>query len=255
MSQESRQTEKPENEVERPSYTLQPSAGSMNIYYSPQDDERLGDLREPEIFETEHHVYTAPFKYRNVKVDGWSEYGSKGVEILADVGSITIEEEEPIISVTVVGSGCSGSNYNIVEWWAPGEKLRDNKTRAKQLIKRQRIDNLKGQHDAWIQRALIQDPPEFKTLEEARSYIKRIQKAVYNMTSGYFVPGSLMSGLYENTAHFRIGDTSQSLHTPHRVVIRGGGLDYEDPGMMFSPSRARYPADYAFRLVDIVVRK
>lgn len=225
---------------------------SIKVYHSPQDDDRLGELGEVEVFETEHHVYTAPFRYKNVKMDGWLEVGTaKGVELLADVGNITIVEEKPIISVTVVGSGCSGRNYNIVEWWGPGEKLRESKGRAPQLIKRQRIDNLKGQHDAFVQHALTQEPPEFESVEEAREYIRKIQEWVYNMTSGYYMPGSLMSGLYENTAYFRIGDTSRSEHTAYQVVIRGGGLDYEDPGTKI----ARYPADYTFRLIDVVVKK
>ena len=123
------------------------------------------------------------------------------------------------------------------------------------MVKRQRVGNLPGQHNAWVQRAFSQEPPDFKSLEEAVEFIKRIQDIVYNMTSGYYMPGSLMSGLYENTAYFRIGDTSSSQHTSHKVVIRGGGLDYEDPGDMFSDGRARYPADYTFRLVDLVLKK
>ena len=104
---------------------------------------------------------------------------------------------------------------------------------------------------AWIQTALTEEPPEFETAEEGRDYIKRIQKIFHSMTSGYSVPGSVMSGLYENTAYFRIGDTSRPENTVTKVVIRGGGLDYEDPGTKV----ARYPADYTFRLIDLVVRK
>ena len=102
-----------------------------------------------------------------------------------------------------------------------------------------------------MQRALTEEAPEFETADEAREYIKKIQEIFYNMTSGYSVPGSVMSGLYENTAYFRIGDTSRPENTATKVVIRGGGLDYEDPGRKI----ARYPADYTFRLIDLVVRK
>ena len=230
-------------------YTIFPEK-ERPLYSS--EDERLGDLQEVEVFETEHHVYRVPFRYRNVKVENWLEYSEKGIEVAADIGSITIVEEQPIVSVTVVGSGCSGRNYNIVEWWGPGESLdRVTKTRARQLIKRQRIDNLNGQHNAWVQSALTQAPPEFGSVEEATEFIGRIQRKVYKMTSGWYMPGSLMSGLYENTAYFRIGDTSSPELTPYEIVVRGGGLDYEDPGTRI----ARYPADYAFRLINVLVKK
>jgi hypothetical protein len=239
---------------ERGKWTLVPQVESWTsrTYYSPKDDDKLGEMREPEVFETEHHVYTSPFRYRNVKVDAWVEIGKgKGIEMLADRGTITIEEDKPIISVTVVGSGCSGNNYNIVEWWGPGEKLTDPTTRAPQLIKRQRIGNLQGQHDAFIQRALSFGKPQFKTIEEANAYIKNMQDKIYKMTSGFYMPGSLMTGLYENTAYFRIGDTSRPEHTAYKIVISGGGLDYEDPG----DNIARYPAEYTFRLIDVLVKK
>ena len=123
--------------------------------------------------------------------------------------------------------------------------------RPPRLIKRQRVDNLKGQHLAFLQRALAQELPDFESLEEANAFLRRIQRIVHGMTSNYTTPGSIMSGLYENTAVFRIGDTSRPELTPHRVVIRGGGLDNEDP----FDARNRYPADYTFRLIDVVVKK
>ncbi len=232
-----------------PGYTLYPKE---QLPTHQADEQMLGHEREVEVFELEHHVYSSPFRYKNVKVENWLEYGSKGIEMPADIGCITIDEKRPIISVTVVGSGCSGRNYNIVEWWGPGEGItRMRHAKDKQLIKRQRIDNLSGQHNAWIQTALTQEPPDFKSVEEAKDYLRRIQKTVYNMTTGYMAPGSLMTGLYENTAYFRIGDTSRPELTPYRVLIRGGGLDYEDPGTKIS----RYPAEYTFRLIDIAVKK
>ena len=254
MSGEKNQMKGTEVECKAGSYTIFPETF---YFYSSKDIDR-GELRKPEVFETEHHVYTVPFLYENVKVEGWSEYSDKGIEVAADRGSITIVEDKPIISVGIVGSGCTGANYNIVEWWGSGEelsKLSKMSKKANQLVKRQRIDNLKGQHNAWVHTALSQEPPEFKSVEEAKEHIKRIQKIVYNMTSGYYMPGSLISGLYENTAYFRIGDTTRSEHTAYKVVIRGGGLDYEDPGDMCSDGRSRYPADYCFRLIDLVVKK
>jgi len=258
-------------EKEVPPYTLGFPSKGLHLYTS-KDEDRLGKVQQVETFETEHHLYKTPFRYKNVKVENWLEYGEVGIEMAADIGTITIVEEKPIVSVTIVGSGCSGKNYNIVEWWGPGESITRMKVKDSQdpdwilwkdgtyvfpyqRIKRQRIDNLKGQHNAWTQSALTQEPPKFKSVEEATTFIKRLQTIVYNMTSGYYMPGSLMTGLYENTAYFRIGDMTDPEDIPYKVVIRGGGLDYEDPGTMFTPSIARYPADYAFRLIDIVVKK
>lgn len=237
------------------SYTLPPQGEFAAEWRShPDGDELLGPVRQPEIYETEHHVYSAPFRYDNVKLRYWSENHTKGHEFLADLGSITIEEKQPIVEVIVVGSGCSANNYNIVEWWNEGETIRNCRS---QLMKRQRVDNLQGQHPAWIQKALAQELPDFQTLGEAKDFLEKIQRYVHGMTSNYTMPGSLMSGLYENTVHFRIGDTSREDLTVHKVVIRGGGLDYEDPfGAEWNDGdRNRYPADYVFRLIDVVVKK
>ncbi|MFH0962451.1 MAG: hypothetical protein V2A58_00405 [Planctomycetota bacterium] len=249
MAKKNSKVEKREDEGH--GYTIGPAEGTMPVYWAPADEDKLGEVREAEVFETEHHAYSCPFRYKNVVVQGWCEFGEKGIEILADRGSITIEERTPIVSVTVVGSGCSGRNYNIVEWWGPGEGLRSEKTMHTQLVKRQRIDNLNGQHPAFTQAALTGAMPDFKTVEEAKAHIRTIQEWVYNMTSGCTMPGSLMSGLFENTAYFRIGDTSRAELSAYKVVVRGGGLDYEDPAC----DRVRYPADYTFRLIDVVVKK
>ena len=66
-----------------------------------------------------------------------------------------------------------------------------------------------------------------------------------------------MTGLYENTVHFRIGDTSREDMTVNKIVIRGGGLDYEEPygAEHRDGDRNRYPADYVFRLIDVIVKK
>ena len=257
----------PEPDEEVPSYTLDPREGSINVFRTPEDDVKLGEVQEVEVYESEHHVYRAPFRYNNVKVDRWMEYNDKGIEVFAN-GTITITEEKPIVSVTIVGSGCSTPNYNIVEWWAEAEDMSNSHG---QLVKRGRIDNLKGQHNAWIQKAFTRDrfkEKGFETLEEANEFMGKLRRVVYGMTNGYYVPGSVMGGLYENTAYFRIGDVNVfseddkkdpgevfreiiDQYDVHKVVIRGGGLDYEDPGS----DRERYPADYAFRLIDVVVKK
>jgi hypothetical protein len=250
-----------------PTYTLEPQPGSMWIYNTPKDDVKLGPLQEIEVYEEEHHVYRAPFNYKNVKMDFWLEYNDKGVEVLPS-GSITIVEEKPIVSVTIVGSGCSTPNYNIVEWWAEGEDLSNCHG---QLVKRSYADNLKGQHPAWLQKMFTRDrvkEKDLKTLEEADEMLAKMRRVIYGMTNGYYRPGSIMGGLYENTAYFRIGDVNifadedrkepgevyreiVGQYDVHKIVIRGGALDYEDPGS----NRERYPADYGFRLIDVVVKK
>jgi hypothetical protein len=243
-------------DFEEASYVLTPREQFGDVWLShDRGDKALGEPRQPEIYETEHHVYSTPFNYTNVELRNWSEGASaKGPEFLADMGSITIVEEQPIVEVIVVGSGCEANSYNIVEWWGEGESLR---TAKGQLIKRQKVGNLQGQHPAWIQQALCMELPKFKTLEQAEKFIRKIQRYVHGKTSNYMMPGSLMNGLYENTAYFRIGDTSRTELTVHKIVISGGGLDYEDPlGAEFRDGdRNRYPADYVFRLIDVVVKK
>ena len=53
---------------------------------------------------------------------------------------------------------------------------------------------------------------------------------------------SLWMGVYENTAYFRIERT-------HKVTIRGGSMEFEDPHM---PGE-RYPGEYAVRIVETTV--
>jgi len=257
----------PDPKEKVPTYTLEPQPGSMYIFNTPKDDVKLGPPQEIEIYEEEHHVYRAPFNYKNVKMDFWLEYNDKGVEVLPS-GSITIVEEKPIVSVTIVGSGCSTNNYNLVEWWAEGEDLSNNHG---QMVKRSYTDNLNGQHAAWLQKMFTRDrfaEKNVKTMEEANEMMAKMRRVIYGMTNGFYRPGSIMGGLYENTAYFRIGDVNifseedqkapgkvyrdiVDTYDVHKIVIRGGALDYEDPGS----NRERYPADYGFRLIDVVVKK
>ena len=257
----------PSPDEEIPSYVLEAREGSVHVYTTPKDDVKLGEIQEMEIYEPEYHVYRAPFRYKNVQMDRWMEYNDKGVELYAN-GTITITEEKPIVSVTIVGSGCETPNYNIVEWWGKGEDLSNSHG---QLVKRSRIDNLKGQHNAWLQKAFTRDrfkEKGFTTLDEANEFMAKLRRVMYAKTSNFYMPGSVMGGLYENTAYFRIGDVNifseedkkeegevfrekVGQSDVYKIVIRGGGLDYEDPGS----DRERYPAEYAFRLIEVVVKK
>ncbi len=247
----------PSPNEKQPTYTM-PNTYEEAAYRAPKDNELLGPVQIVEVYEEEHHVYMVPFRYENVTIDQWSEYSDKGIEITAELGSITIVEKKPIVSVTVVGSGCSTPNYNVVEWWGEGEGLANPHG---QMIKRDRVENLVGQHPAAIQSSFSR-PQKFESLQQATEAWETMQKRVYAMTGNYYRPGSLMGGLYENTAYFRIGDVNyiesqgftnvRKTHQEcYKVVVKGGSSDYEDPGT----PRERHPADYAFRLIDVCVKK
>lgn len=67
------------------------------------------------------YTYWAPFNYANVAVelgrpDTGVEFNPDGAELdIYPYGSITVEETEPIVAVTVIGSGCSTDGYLILE--------------------------------------------------------------------------------------------------------------------------------------------
>jgi len=97
------------------------------------------------------YTYDAPFNYPNAKVElgrpgTGTEFNMDGVELdIYPYGAITIEEDKPIVAVTVIGSGCSTDAYVVLEaepvvWKYPRTAVR--------MIKR----NLWGAHvrgDAW----------------------------------------------------------------------------------------------------------
>jgi hypothetical protein len=67
------------------------------------------------------YTYCAPFDYPNVTVElgreaTGVEYNNDGVELdIPPYGAITIAEEEPIVGVSVIGSGCSYHGYVLLE--------------------------------------------------------------------------------------------------------------------------------------------
>ncbi len=105
-----------------------------------------------ELSRTKTYTYCAPFNYPNVKVDlgrpgTGVEFNPDGAELdIPPYGAITIDEEEPIVAVTVIGSGCSYNSYVVVEaepleWKYPRTGVRMRK------------ENLLGMHvrgDAWF---------------------------------------------------------------------------------------------------------
>ncbi|MBM4030093.1 MAG: hypothetical protein FJ280_32540 [Planctomycetes bacterium] len=105
-----------------------------------------------EVWRTKTYVYWAPFNYANVKVelgrpDTGCEFNPDGAELdIYPYGSITIEEDEPIVAVTVIGSGCSTNGFVVLE----AEPLEWKYPRT---AVRMRQDNLWGMHvrgDAWF---------------------------------------------------------------------------------------------------------
>jgi hypothetical protein len=85
---------------------------------------RLAQEGTPQLREewrTKTYAYWAPFNYPNVTVDlgrpgTGVEFNPDGAELdIYPYGAITIAEEEPIVAVTVIGSGCSVQAYVIIE--------------------------------------------------------------------------------------------------------------------------------------------
>ncbi len=192
------------------------------------------------ISETERHVYTTPFMYQNVEVGDFYEIDpTKGIEFKADDG--IIREDNPIIAVTVVGSGCTPKGYNICEWWDEGESI---DTLKDQLVKRQRIDDLNGTHPSIWSQLILGTFPGLKFDDVAPGEMLGAVDCLKKLSDGYY--GGFYMGFYENTAYFRIGPPY-----PHKVTIRCGCKVPEDVGT----SIESYPGDYAIRLVEILVMK
>lgn len=211
--------------------------------FTDEQTGQFGPVKDgPEALETERHVYTTPFMYSNLEVGDFYEIDpTKGIEFKADDGFITIKENKPIVAVTVVGSGCVPRGYNIVEWWDEGESI---DTMKDQLVKRQRIDGLNGTHPAIWSQLLMGTFPGLTFRDVAADEIRGAVECLKKLSDGYY--SGYYMGFYENTAYFRIGPPN-----PTQVTIRSGCLGTEDPGT----SLARYPGDYAIRVVETTVVK
>lgn len=79
------------------------------------------------------YEYVSPFYYSNVEVTGGYSHYDFGTE-LGPTGAITINEEEPIIRVSVIGSACTPPGYITLSVPNVGKKL-------------QSVENLMGSHD------------------------------------------------------------------------------------------------------------
>jgi hypothetical protein len=216
---------------------------ALTLYktFTAEQREKLGPAKRAEVLSTERHVYHTPFLYENVEVGDFYEVGSaKGIEFKADTGFITIREEQPIIAVTVVGSGCTPGGYNICEWWGEGESV-DNI--QDQLVKRQRVDNLNGTHPSIWTRILMGVAGD-RAFSDVAPEMKDAFDCFKKLSDGFY--GGVYLGFYENTAYFRIGPPN-----PHSVTIRSGCKVTEDPGT----SLEHHPGDYTIRLVETIVVK
>ena len=75
----------------------------------------------PEVWQTRVHAYEAPFQYQNVEVElgrpgTGVEMNPDGAELdIYPYGAIIIAEDDPIVAVTVIGSGCSAQGYVVLE--------------------------------------------------------------------------------------------------------------------------------------------
>ncbi len=212
--------------------------------YTKEHIDLYGPFKEYEVIETERHAYLTPFMYNNVEIGNYyaiGPEGSKGTEFKADDGFITIQEEKPIVAVTVVGSGCVPKGYNILEWEDDEEKEDILKAH---FPKRQRIDNLNGIHAGWLQKVIIQT---LRGDSEHRAFDpKAAMYYMQNLSKDYYKDCDM--GIYENTAYFRVGPPY-----PNKVTVRSGCDDVEDRGS-WGPD-ARYPGDYAIRVVETLVIK
>ena len=73
--------------------------------------------QQPEVHREKTYVYWHPFQYDNIGVElgPRGEYNPDGVELdTAPLGAITIEQDEPIVAVTIIGSACVPPGFLIL---------------------------------------------------------------------------------------------------------------------------------------------
>lgn len=121
-----------------------------------QEVVRMAENHTPQTrqaYTTVVYEYWAPFNYPNICVElgrtdpyVGAEFNEDGVELdVPPYGAITLEEEEPIVGVTVIGSACCPPGFVLLhaeplEWKYPRSGVK------------MRIDRLWGEHiriDPW----------------------------------------------------------------------------------------------------------
>lgn len=79
------------------------------------------EVQTREVSKVKTYTYWAPFNYPNITVElgreaTGCEFNNDGAELdIPPYGAITIKEEEPIVAVSVIGSGCSYHSYVMLE--------------------------------------------------------------------------------------------------------------------------------------------
>ena len=116
---------------------------------------RMAEENTPQTREVSRvvtYTYTAPFNYPNVKVElgrpgTGTEFNMDGAEIdIYPYGAITIDEEQPIVGVSVIGSGCSVDGYIVVE----AEPVEWKYPRTAVRMKKDRLWGIHVRGDAWF---------------------------------------------------------------------------------------------------------
>jgi hypothetical protein len=91
----------------------------------------------------------------------------------------------------------------------------------------------------------------FSNLDEANAFMAQLRERAARTTDGLSDFGALDVGIYENTAHARIGDSYRPELAPRRTRISAGCLGGPTKR---NAGDERFPGDYAVRLIDVAVR-
>jgi hypothetical protein len=120
-----------------------------------QEVMRLAKDKTPQkrrVFRTRTYEYEAPFNYENVEVElgrpgTGVEFNWDGAEIdIYPYGAITVEESEPIVAVSVIGSGCSYHAHVVIE----AEPLEWKYPRTGVRMKQHGLWGMHVRGDAWM---------------------------------------------------------------------------------------------------------
>ena len=104
-----------------------------------------------EVSRVKTYTYWAPFNYENVTVElgrpgTGVEFNIDGAELdIYPYGAIIIEEEEPVVAVSVIGSGCSSSG----QIWLEAEPVEWKYPRTGVRMMKRDLWGIHIRYDAW----------------------------------------------------------------------------------------------------------